>query len=227
MLTDDMTLENQRIHCFGTMGSERGFCGEMETKEMAANAGPNTSERGDGNIIHPQRSNNIPVREPSSQAAPIASSAPNRKTPSPYPYPFSQNDNDTDSGKTTQPPHSQSRLSQTTTLNDQVTPNYPSSAASFLKTESSPGCEAQLTHSRPRRCPKGYRLDRCSPGDLAENHSPSLAEVLVEAEKLQDYFAAMVADLDREDDPNDFGFKELRRQPLGEADVGEKTEENI
>ncbi|RJE21619.1 hypothetical protein PHISCL_06054 [Aspergillus sclerotialis] len=212
--------ENQRTRDSGATASGRRFSREWEIKEMAANEGDNIPPGRDDGILHPQRTH-TPTTRPSSQVAPMEGSASNFQA---YRYSFPKKDNTTDTGQTTQHPHSESRVPQTTALKDQAT---PMSTASFWTPGSPSVREAQSTRSRPRRHSKGYRLSPSDPGDQAENHSPSLADVLVEAKKLQGYFAAMVADLGVEDDPDDFGLKELRRQPLGGKDTEEDIGENI
>lgn len=215
-----MTLENQRTRCSVAMANERRLCREWEMKEMAANEGDNVPPgRGDG-IIHPQRIN-TPTRRPSSQATPTAGPASN---PQSSRHSLPQKDNTAETGKTTQSPQSQPRHSQTTAPKE---PAIPMPTASFRAPGSSPVREAQSIPSCPRRNSKGYRLSPSAPGDHAENQSPSLADVLVEAKKLQGHFAAMVADMGCEDDPDEFGLKELRRQPLGGEDPEEDFGENV
>lgn len=151
------------------------------------------------------------------QAAPMPRSAPTVVTLSSSSSPLpSQSDSGTDGSKTPQPSQHQTLASHTVPVNDPTSSLSPtlSTTAIFTSTEASP---VRRDRSRPRPFPKGFKLSPTSPGDRDESQSPSKDELLVEAKKLQKYFAAMVADLDCDYDADDYGLKEIRHNPSGKV----------
>lgn len=158
------------------------------------------------------------------QTTPMSPSAPTVITLSSDSSLASQSDNGTDGSKTPRPSQHQTLASQTMSVDDETSTLSPtlSTSAIFTSTEASP---VRRNRSHPTPSPRGFKLSPSSPGDRDENQSPSKDELLVEAKKLQRYFAAMVADLDRDYDADDYGLKELRHNPLGKV-YREKTNDS-
>lgn len=211
-----MIPENQRTHCSQTTTNEWRFCRNMEdrTKTSPTNADANLREGSVPCSIHPQPTNTAD-KGPSTQAAPMAGPAPKIDMPS---SPSAQSDSNTDGSKTPRPSQHQTRPPQSVSVNDDTSSLSPalSTSAIWTSSENSP---VRHAHSQKRPSPKGFKLSPTPPGAANENQDPSLDEMLVEAKRLQNFFAAMVADLDLDVGPDDFGLNELRHDRFGNGTV--------